>query len=199
MDPNALFKRINVRAGAGCEVSPFSSLENVVLGDGVRISEGVQLKNVIVGNETKLGRQVTFYSTDPDRPVRLGSHCWFSHGVFGEGTGGEIVAEDYVVLAHYTLLLTSSGPGEQSVLMSRYYPTQVGSVLIGRHSWVGAHCIILPGVRLADAVVIGANSVVHPGDYGVGAVYGGTPAKFLKQLARDERWPPDLDEGAGRR
>src|SRR3954471_2986429 len=91
MDTNDLYRQINVKAGADCEVSPFCTLENVELGEGVRIGEGTQLKNVVVGSGTKIGRRVTLYSPDSSRPVQLGNSCWLSEGVFGEATGGAIL------------------------------------------------------------------------------------------------------------
>jgi acetyltransferase-like isoleucine patch superfamily enzyme len=195
MNWNELYKRVNLQAGPDCVISPFCSLENVVLGNGVRIADGAQLKNVIVGDHTKISRNVTFYSAIPDRPVRLGNHCWFSVGVFGEATGGEIRVGDYAVVAHGTILLTSSGPGEQSPLLNQIYPVQLGAVIVSAHSWVGAHCVLLPGTELAEGTVIAANSLVPGGQYGSWSVYGGNPARRLKPIdpaavrAAKANWP----------
>ena len=133
-----IFQQIRVKCGKDCTVSRFSRLENVILGDGVSVADEVQLKNVIIGNNTKIGRRVTLYSSNEGRPVWIGKQCWISYGVFGEATGGELLAEDYVVIAHNTTLLTSSGPGTQSPIMSYFYPTELGSVSIRAHCWVGS-------------------------------------------------------------
>jgi galactoside O-acetyltransferase len=119
--------------------------------------------------------------------VRLGKSCWLSYGVFGEATGGEIVLGDYVVVAHRALLLTSSGLGHQSTVMSLLYPTEVGSISLGDHCWIGAACTLLPGVHLEEGTVAGANSLLVRGGYGPWSVYGGTPSKLLKQLDH-EAW-----------
>ncbi len=178
-----LFKHINVETGDGCNVSQFCSLENVVLGNNVSISDSVQLKNVVVGDHTKIGRNATLYSSDPDRPVRIGNHCWFSYGVFGEATGGEIQIADYVVIAHNTTMLTSSGPGKGSPVMNVIYPVESGPVLIGAHSWIGAHCVLLCGSVIEEGTVIGANSMVSRKSTKSGwAVYGGTPARLIKKI-----------------
>ena len=176
---------VNVRMGVGCDISPAASLENVVLGDRVTIRDGAQLKNVVVGSDTRVARDVTLYSSDPERPVRVGSHCWLAFGVFGEATGGEIRIEDYAVLAHRCTLLTSSGPGEQSPLMDALYPVDLGEIRIGPHSWIGAHCVFLPHARLGEGVVIGSCSLVRAGEYEDWTVYGGSPARRLKVLDRE--------------
>jgi acetyltransferase-like isoleucine patch superfamily enzyme len=52
-------------------------------------------------------------------------------------------------------------------------------ILIGSDCWLGAGCIVLPGVTLGNGVVVGANSVVTKNvpDF---AVVVGSPAKLLK-------------------
>lgn len=182
MADNNLYKRINVKQGAGCEISEFCSLENVILGDNVRIGDGAQLKNVVVGAGSKLGVNVRFYSPDSAQPVKIGKNCWLSYGVFGEATGGEIVLEDYAVAAHRTIFLTSSGPGHNNLVMDALYPEQRGSIVVGRYSWIGTQCTILPGSLLAEGVVLGAYSLAKAGTYEAWTVYGGVPAKIIKKL-----------------
>jgi acetyltransferase-like isoleucine patch superfamily enzyme len=174
----------NVTAGHDCIISPLCSLEHVTLGDAVRVGDGAQLKNVVLGSHTKIGRNVTLYSSEPERPVRVGRHCWFSVGAFGEGTGGEIRIGDHAVVAHGTRILTSSGPGEQSPIMNALFPVQLGAVLIGDHSWLGAHSLVLPGATLGEGVVLAANSMLRSGQYEGWCVYGGSPARLIRVLDR---------------
>lgn len=54
-------------------------------------------------------------------------------------------------------------------------------VSIGNNVWLGANCIILPGVTVSDNVVLAAGSVVTKSILNEG-VYGGVPAKFIKSL-----------------
>lgn len=176
------FKRQNATLGKDCTVSPYCSLENAVLGNGVVIRDGVQLKNVIVGDFTRISRNVILYSSEKSRPVQIGKYCWFSFGVFGEATGGEILIGDYVVIAHSTTLLTSSGPGSQSPIMDALFPVDVGPIVLGKHSWIGAHCVLLPGARFEEGVVMGANSLAVASGYEAWSIYAGSPAKLRKKL-----------------
>jgi acetyltransferase-like isoleucine patch superfamily enzyme len=188
------YKQVNVKAGSGCQIDPLSSLENVVLGRGVRIANGVQLWNVVIGDGSKLSRNVTFYSSDAKRPVHIGRSAWISFGVFGEGTGGEIRIEDYAVVAHSSTILTSSGPGEVSPILRELFPDQTGPVVVGPHSWIGAHCLLLPDTVLLEGTVVAANSVARKATYEPWSVYGGSPARLLKKLdpgavaAARQRW-----------
>ena len=176
------FQHVNVVAGEGCEISPHASLENVVLGRGVTVRDGAQLKNVIAGDFCRFSRNVTLYSPDESRPVRIGKSCWFSHGVLGEGTGAEIAIGDYVVIAHGTTLLTSSGPGTISPLMNILYPVECAPIALGRHCWIGAQCVLLPGARLEEGVVLGANSMAPGKLLEAWSVYAGSPATMRKRI-----------------
>lgn len=55
-------------------------------------------------------------------------------------------------------------------------------VIIGRKCWIGMGAIILPGVILADNIVIGANSVVTKSFLESNVVLAGNPARILKKI-----------------
>ena len=52
-------------------------------------------------------------------------------------------------------------------------------VVIEDNVWIGAHAVILPGVRIASGAVVAAGAVVNR-DVPANAVVGGVPAKVLK-------------------
>ncbi len=57
-----------------------------------------------------------------------------------------------------------------------------GVVKIGSYCWIGANCVVLPGVELGDFTIVGAGSVVtrsHPEGY---CVIAGNPARKIKDL-----------------
>ena len=54
-------------------------------------------------------------------------------------------------------------------------------VVIGNNVWIGANVVLLPGVIIEDNVVIAAGSVVSK-NIPSGSLYGGIPAKLLKNL-----------------
>ncbi len=55
-------------------------------------------------------------------------------------------------------------------------------VYIGDRSWIGAHAVILPGVRLGPHTIVGAGAVVTKSFPEGHVVLVGTPAKVLRKL-----------------
>lgn len=54
-------------------------------------------------------------------------------------------------------------------------------IIVGKGTWIGARCTILPGVKIGDGCVIAAGTVVNK-DIPSNTIYGGVPAKFIKYL-----------------
>lgn len=179
---NDLYKHVNVSVGNGCIISPFCSLENVETGNNVIIKEGCQLKNVILGDGTRVGRNVTMFSSDEKHPVRIGRHVQVCYGMYVEGTGGKVTIGDYVGLGVMDMIYTSTGGGSFSPIMGEFYPLEVGDVIIGDHAWLPSRVTVLPGVTLCEGTLIAPHSVVYRGSYKPWTIYGGAPAKFLKNL-----------------
>lgn len=57
------------------------------------------------------------------------------------------------------------------------------AVHIGRHSLIGAGCVILPGVTIADGVAVGALSLIAR-NCDAFSIYIGSPAKRVKERSR---------------
>ena len=55
-----------------------------------------------------------------------------------------------------------------------------GDIVIGNDVWLGRECVILPGAKIGDGAIVAACSVVA-GDIPPYTVFGGNPAKFIKQ------------------
>lgn len=113
--------------------------------------------------------------------------------------GRSLVIENYVDLAKDVIITTSGGVfiGERTLIG---YRTQIfsanheippigqripisGNVLapvnIAKDVWIGANCIITPGVTIGEGAIIAAGSVVTK-DVAPNSVVGGVPAKFIK-------------------
>ena len=56
---------------------------------------------------------------------------------------------------------------------------QTDPVVIGANCWLGANCIILPGVQLGDGVIVGAGSIVTK-SFPCGSIIAGNPAKIIR-------------------
>jgi len=102
---------------------------------------------------------------------------------------GRITIGQYTGLGPGTVVFSSN---HQFVPGMPYYkqPWREEAVTIGRDVWVGAGCVILPGVTIGDGAVVAAGSVVTR-DVPAGAVVAGVPARVIKS-----RTPEDAPEVA---
>ncbi len=55
-------------------------------------------------------------------------------------------------------------------------------IVVGDNCWLGANCVLLPGVQLAEHVVVGAGSVVKESFDEADIVIAGVPARKVKKL-----------------
>lgn len=61
-----------------------------------------------------------------------------------------------------------------------------GDTIIGNDVWIGRESILMSGVKVGDGAIIAAYSVVVK-DIPADTVYGGNPAKFIKERFDGER------------
>jgi maltose O-acetyltransferase len=109
--------------------------------------------HISIGEHTFInyGASITAY-----REVRIGRHC---------------------LLGHHLRIIDRNEYGiEQREIASPAAP-----VLIEDHVWIGAHVIILPGVRIGRHSAIGAGSVVTK-DVPANCLAVGNPARVLRQM-----------------
>lgn len=175
--------QINVVTGKNCRISPTAILENVVCGDNVAIGNFAELKNIIIGADSKIGGHVVMYSPDEAKPIRIGRNVVVAHGTYAEATGGEIHIFDNASIAHRCTLLTSSDSPWSPELES-IYPLQCGGITMRQHTWIGVGCTVLPNVDLSEGIIVGAHSLIKAGTYKPWTLYGGSPCKELKSIAR---------------
>lgn len=107
--------------------------------------------------------------------ISVGKHVIVNKGVILQGTeGGKITLGDYVTLSYSSKIITAS----LSVKEKKHV---YGDVSIGNNVWICANAVILPGVVIEDDVVVAAGAVVTT-KLESGYVYGGVPAKRIKEL-----------------
>lgn len=64
-----------------------------------------------------------------------------------------------------------------------HYPSEPVRLMKG--AWVGANCVLLPGVTVGEGAVVGAGSIVAR-DVPPHCVAAGNPARVIRQLADDQ-------------
>lgn len=146
---------------------------DIELSNGVIIAANVILRgNVTIGRGTLINGP-SHFAAAADTRIAVGAFC-------------SIADYTYVITGDHPLDFPSTystGSGiYKDVFHNRGF---LKSIEIGNDVWVGAHTVILAGVKIGDGAVIGAGSVVTKDvpDY---AVVAGTPARILKMRFGDE-------------
>ncbi len=152
-------------------------VHNTKHGDHVDI-RNASVNRLQTGDRGKI-RDCTILFGGPETPVVIGddffigAHCYIN-GVAGLKIGSR------VTIAHGTMIFTDSGPNT-SPLLQKKFPITASPVTIGDDVWIGAGCMILPGVTIGSRCVIGAGSMVKdnvPDD----TIVAGTPAKVIGSM-----------------
>lgn len=128
------------------------------------------------GKNLGLGRDLTFYNPSKiilGNDVYIAKGCWF-FGYDQIYVGNETIFGPYVVVvtANHSF---SNGSYKRGPVIN------IKPVIFGNGVWISAHSTILPGANIADGSLIAANSVFG-GSTTSGSVYGGVPARKIKEI-----------------
>ena len=122
---------------------------------------------------------------DGIRYLDLGDNVYINNKVYIQcSEKGSVKIGHCVTLSYDCVILTS---GVETInyprnCMVRGRKHSFGRVLIGDGVWLGARSVVLPGVTIADKIVVGAGSVVTKNLDKEGWLYAGVPAKPIKAL-----------------
>ena len=112
--------------------------------------------------------------------ISIGDRCFINHGVtildsYEVEIGNNVFLAPNVVISAVTHPLDAS----------RRRELVIKKVTIEDDVWVGTGAIIRPGVTLHKGAVVAAGAVVT-GDVEAYTVVGGTPAKFIKNIEKEQ-------------
>ena len=119
----------------------------------------------------------------------IGSHIHIACGVYLFGGAG-IEVQDFVQLGPGTCVLSQSDDFSGFSLIGPCVPLKYkpgfksGKVIFKKHAVTGARVNIMPGVTMEEGAAIGACSMVNK-DCEPWTIYGGIPARWLKNRSRD--------------
>ena len=98
---------------------------------------------------------------------------------------GNITIGDRVSIAPRVTLVTSSHPNHSRI--RGFAPVSQGTIVIEDDAWLGAGCVVLPGVRIGRGAIVGANSVVAA-DVPSLHIVAGQPARTVRELVPEAGW-----------
>lgn len=157
--------------------------ENIKLGKNVNIDPSSVINNVIIGDNVKIAKRVTLFGSSEEM-LEIGNDSYIGMNCFLHGYAGKVKIGCHVSFAQNVILMTDSGPNA-SKQMQRIFSIISGNVTIGDHSWIGAHSIIMPGIKIGKFSVVAANSFVNI-DVPDFSICGGTPAKIIRRMSKEE-------------
>ena len=125
-------------------------------------------EKIIIGKNCKMGDHVHIAAGEK---VYIGENCLFASKIYiSDISHGD-----------YSDLETASNPNtppDERTLVTK-------PVSIGNNVWLGDNVCVLPGVRIGNGCVIGANAVVN-GDIPDNSIAVGVPAKVIKYFDGDK-------------
>ncbi len=109
--------------------------------------------------------------------IDAGRNLHVSAGAVLYGRGGLHLGDD-VMIGHYATIYSSQHrwDGEDPSLPMIHQGHRSAPVWIGDDVWIGAHAVVLPGVRIATGTVVAAGAVVTS-DTEPYSIVGGVPAR----------------------
>lgn len=128
-------------------------------------------KNVVLGWEV-------YFETRGNGAITIGENTRVGNGVLCI-SHAQIRIGAGVILGNNALLRDILDPGERTGKFASAV-SNARPIIIGNEVWIGSGTTILPGVHLADGVVVGSNSVVTA-DVPAGLVVAGIPARPVQE------------------
>lgn len=150
-------------------IFPRHKIFNLIKSNYIRIQGG------------KVGKNVIFYpgiKINPASNIAIGNNVDLAWGVIIT-TGGGVEIGDRTLIGYKSMIFSANHvipPDKGRIFDSGHEKRPVS---IGKDVWIGAGCIILPGVTIGEGAVIAAGSVVTRNVESF-SVVGGNPAKLIK-------------------
>ena len=137
------------------------------------------LKTLIAscGDNVYIGRYVEIRGWER---LTIGTNVSIHTMCYIDATGG-ISIEDHVSIAHQTSLLSFEHCWDNIDIPIKYNPIVEKPIHISEDVWVGAGARLLAGVHIENRVIIAAGAVVK-GHIHTKGIYGGIPAKRIKEI-----------------
>lgn len=132
---------------------------------------------VDLGDRTQLEHDVYLKIVADAASLKLGDYVFVGRGV-------EFDVMDNVSVGHHTVIaplcfITDHNHGMLPGVRIDEQPCAAEPISIGADVWLGAGVVVLPGVRIGDGAVVGANSVVTR-DIAPMSIAAGAPARILR-------------------
>ncbi len=158
-------------------------LSNIQLGQNVEIDPSTSVNNVLIKDNVRIAKRCSIFG-GPDNILEIGENSYVGMNTIINGFVKKIIIGSNVSIAQSVSIICDSGPNA-SPQLQRLFPLEKGTIKIGNHCWIGAFCMIMPGVELGEFCIVAANSFVKK-SFPAYSIIGGTPAKLIRKMTEAE-------------
>jgi acetyltransferase-like isoleucine patch superfamily enzyme len=145
------------------------------------VPPGVWLLNAFVQRILRINGEIPWmvhYTSTVGGDIQIGKNVFrsfaLSGGCYIQGINGLRIGDD-TLFAAGVKIISANHDFDNFGVMEKSEP-----LVIGRHCWIGANAVILPGVTLGDNVVVGAGAVVTK-SIPDNTIVAGVPARPIGQ------------------
>jgi acetyltransferase-like isoleucine patch superfamily enzyme len=155
--------------------------DNVIVDDNVLLdAKGIDNKGISIMDEVFIGRNSIISCKDGNIELAARVNIGFNCEVFS--SNNVKIGEDTLIAAYSYIIGGGNYKLENKNIPINQQPDfdGKGGVELEKNTWIGAHCMILDGVKIGEGSVIAAGAVVNKSipPYSIGA---GIPAKVIKE------------------
>jgi len=118
------------------------------------------------------------------RGLKIGRDCFLGKGVFLD-LADEIRLGEQVTISSRAMILTHTNVGYRDHPLQKSFPQFSRPVVIKKGAFIGANCVVLPGVTIGERAFIAAGAVVTK-DVPAETLMAGVPAKKIKKIGSSE-------------
>lgn len=136
--------------------------KGLTLGRGCRIDVGKNKDALIIGSNARIGDYVHI---NADKHVYIGNNVLMASKIYiSDANHGLYYGE------HQSI------PNSNPSLRELYFKP----VTIGDNVWIGENVVILPGTKIGNGCIVGANSVLNGKEYPDNSIVAGVPGRVIK-------------------
>jgi acetyltransferase-like isoleucine patch superfamily enzyme len=147
----------------------------VNLGKGVVISDGA----LIVATTEKAKNKVAKLSVGENSVINEYANI--------RASGGEIyIGSNTMIAQGVSIIATNHNIHTNMLMIEDIWDQSKSDVFVGNNVWLGAHSVLLPGVKIGDGAVVAAGAVVNK-DIGENEIWGGVPARYINTRIVDPK------------
>lgn len=136
-------------------------------------------KILFAKNVALFGKSIIVADENPDAILEIGEGTKINYNFYLNYTGGCSIGANCAIASNVSI--TSSSLYYKNSAVFSQAENENRRVVIKDNCWIGTGAIILPGVTIVSGTIIAAGAVVNK-SIDVSGVYGGVPAKKIKDL-----------------